>query len=416
MRTLIVGVVLGLFATPSFAQTPADAHWGPWLGCWNLVLENAREGSPTPDTERELPRSRGGNDVTPRVCVAAAPGGGATFSTHIGNNKPSVQTLIADGVNRLIKDGDCQGTQRAEWSRNGLRLYISAELTCKDDKEPRHVSGFAILGPNTTWTDVQAIQIGDRNSYRVRRYRRAVAPPRDAAPVGLPLTLEDVKEANGKVSPQALEAALVETYATFPLSSQGLIALADAKVPDHVIDLIVALSYPKRFVVERTARADRAPAPIYDDPFNLGWAFGYPVWSDAFGFYSPAYGAYSPYFYSPFAYGYPGYNPAFVGGGYGYAVIDGGGLGSASPRPSGNGRVVDGAGYTRVRPRESEPTTASTHGSTAPIASGGAASSSSGSSGSATVTSQGFSSGSSSGSSGGSSGGDGGGGRTAQPR
>src|SRR5262249_48611312 len=151
---------------------------------------------------------------------------------------------------------------------------------------------------------VQAMTTADRSSYRVRRYRRADPLPNTVLPRGTPLTLDDVKEATGKVTPQALEAALVETNAWFPLSSRALIDLADANVSDHVIDLMVALSYPKRFVVERTARPDRVPAPVFDDPFNLGGAFGYPLWSDSFGFYS-SYG-YSPYFYSPFAYGYPG--------------------------------------------------------------------------------------------------------------
>ncbi|HKE85849.1 MAG TPA: hypothetical protein VKB50_18945 [Vicinamibacterales bacterium] len=414
MRALIAAVALVLLSSPSFAQTAADPHWTPWLGCWNLVLENEREGSPIPQAARELPRSRGGTESTPRVCVEPAPEGGATFRTTIGTETAILQTLIADGVERPLTDADCRGTQRAEWSRNGLRLYVRAELTCKDDKAPRHVSGFAMLGPDATWTDVQAIATGDRNSYRVRRYRRAEPVPNTELPRGMPLTVDDVKEANGKVSPQALEAALVETNAWFPLSSRALIGLADAKVPDHVIDLMVALSYPKRFVVERTARADR-PGPVFDDPFNLGGAFGYPIWSDSFGFYS-SYG-YSPYFYSPFAYGYSGVTPFFAGSG-GFNVIDLDGVVHAN-RPSGNGRVVDGQGYTRVRPREPEPTATTVQGSSAPVASS-APSSSGSSSGSGSVTSQGFTSGgssggSSSGSSGGSSGGDGGG-RTAQPR
>ena len=53
-----------------------------------------------------------------------------------------------------------------------------------------------------------------------------------------------------------VEAALVETGSSFNLSGKDLLALQDTKVPDTVIDLIVALSYPDRFVVERTARAD----------------------------------------------------------------------------------------------------------------------------------------------------------------
>jgi uncharacterized membrane protein YgcG len=215
--------------------------------------------------------------------------------------------------------------------------------------------------------------------------------------------LDDVKEATGKVSAHALEAALVEARASFRLSSQRLIELADAHVPDRVIDLMVALSYPKRFVVE-TARVDRAPAVILDDPFLFG--FGYPIWADSFGLYSPFYSYYSPYYYSPFAYAYArGYNPYFSNGGY--AIIDAGGGGVGRPdRPSGSGRVVDGQGYTRVRPREPDPVATSRQGGQ-PVASGDAgSSSSSGSSGTSSVSSGGFSSGASSSDTG----------RTAQPR
>jgi hypothetical protein len=177
-------------------------------------------------------------------------------------------------------------------------------------------------------------------------------------------------------------------------------------VPAATIDLMVALSYPDRFVIERTAPTDRAQAAIIDDPFMLGWAFGYPVWSDIYGFYSPLYGAYSPYYYSPFAYPYlRGYDPRFLYGygGGGYYVIDSPGGGGIPDRPSGNGRVVDGQGYTRVRPREVEPTTASNPGGGG--TGGSSAGSSGGSSGGGSVTSQGFS-----------GGGGGDGGRTAQPR
>jgi hypothetical protein len=409
MRTFIVGFALVLSAAPALAQTNSDERWAPWLGCWDLVLENAREGALSVDSARDRPRPPASDATRPRVCVERAPTGGATFRTTIGNENAISQTLVADGTDRPVTDSDCQGTQRAEWSRDGLRLFVRAELTCKNDTARRQVSGFAMLGPNATWTDVQAIDVGGQESYRVRRYRRV-----DAASVGsrgstqgAALSLDDVKEASGKVSAHALEAALVESHASFPLNSRRLIALADAKVPDRVIDLIVALSYPQRFVVE-TARVDRAPAMIVDDPFLFG--FGYPIWADAFGFYSPLYGYYSPYYYSPFAYAYArGYNPFYLNGGY--VVIDsGGGGGTGRPdRPSGSGRVVDGLGYTRVRPRESEPSTASRQGGATTgtgDAGSSSSSSSSGSSGSSSVSSQGFSSGGSSSDTG----------RTAQPR
>lgn len=409
MRTLAYGFALILLAAPAHAQTQAapDSRWSRWIGCWDLVMENAREGAPTPDTagreSRTAPR-----DTRPRVCVQASDGG-ATFSTSVGTQTPIVQTVVADGTDRPISDNGCTGTQRAEWSRDGFRLFSRAELTCKGDQGTRRVSGLALLGPNATWTDVQSIDIGGRESFRVRRYRRADEGRTVPNVTATALTLEDVQEASAKVSPRALEAALVETRASFSLTGKKLIELNKAGVPATVIDLMVALSYPDRFVIERRTPPDVAQAPIINDPFMLGWAFGYPMWSDLYGFYSPLYGSFSPYYYSPFGFPYlRGYDPLY--GGYGYSLVGDGGGSNASPRSSGAGRAVDGLGYTRVRPRESEPvTTSNTPGAASTASSAG--SSSSGSSGGGSVSSQGFSSGG-----GGGGGGSSDGGRTAQPR
>jgi hypothetical protein len=385
-----------------------------------MVMENAREGAPDPATASRAPRTPPRDPGQPQVCVEAAPGGGATFTTKVGTQTPIVQTVIADGKDRPVTEDGCTGIQRAEWSADGLRLFARAELTCKGDEGMRHVSGLAMLGPDGRWTDVQSVNVAGRESFRVRQYRRATdgvsTVPRIAATA---LTLEDVKEASAKVSPRALEAALVETRASFDLSSRSLLDLQAAGVPATVVDLIVALSYPDRFVIERTARVDRALPPLIDDPLAPGWGFG----GDFYGFYSPMWGPYyySPYYYSPFAYPYGGFSPFYFGGGY-YPIDPGGGGGNDSVRPSGQGRVVDGQGYTRVRPRDAEPTlprnpggsstARSSGGSTASSSSGatssssGGGSSSSGSSGGGSVSTSGFSSG----------GGGGDGGRTAQPR
>ena len=426
MRTLAIGFAFVLIAASASAQSATDSRWTPWLGCWDLVVENARDGSPTADLPRPQRGSTTRGDLQPRVCVEPADGGGATFRTTVGDRTPIVQTIVADGSARSIADGECTGTQHAEWSHDGLRIFSRAELTCKGDTGPRRVSGLAILGAGSTWIDVQSVVVNGRDTYRVRRYRRQPSADSTTAQPGHRLTLDDVKEASAKVTPHTLEAALVETNSSFALSGQRLIDLENARVPEQVIDLMVALSYPKKFVVERTARADTGPAPLFGDPFGFDGAFGYPLWSDGFGLYSPFYGPYSSYYYSPFAYRSLGYSPYFSVGGGGFVVIDPDAVGGGAPnRPSGSGRVVDGLGYTRVRPRESEPT-GSTQTSVSGISASSAGSSSSGGGGS-TVSSQGFSSGGSSGSSSGggssssgggssSSGGGGDGGRTAQPR
>src|SRR5215813_4400360 len=103
MRTIIVGFALvfsaALSATPAFAQTNSDERWAPWLGCWNLVLESARDGALGVDNARDPERPRSPNDASrPQVCVERAPTGGATFRTTIGNQNAISQTLVADGT------------------------------------------------------------------------------------------------------------------------------------------------------------------------------------------------------------------------------------------------------------------------------------------------------------------------------
>jgi len=411
MKTVVLAAALSLFPVVSQAQQATDPKWNAWLGCWELVFENARESATTPSpSRRTLPNT----SPRPQVCVEPA-ANGVTLTTRVADQTPIQQTVVADGAERPISDKECRGTQRADWSGDGRKLYSQADLQCSNDKGNRRVSGISILGTNGTWTDIQAVDVSGQQTVRVRNYRRVAEASRSSAGLAhaTPLTLADVKEASTKVSARALEAALVETGSSFDVTGKDLLALQNAKVPGSVTDLIIALSYPDRFVVERRARADTAPAsPIGDDPFFLGWAFGYPLWWD-YGFYSPLYGPYAGYFYCPFYAYLPWYDPRYYYGGGGFVIIGdgggsaGGGGGGGQVQPSGRGRAVDGLGYTRVRPREAEPTpVASAPGSVASSSGGGSSSSSGGGSG-GSVSSQGFSSG-------GSGGGDGG--RTAQPR
>ncbi len=413
MKTLTLVSVLSLFPVVAAAQQPADERWRPWIGCWELVLENARDEATRPaPARRPLPST--GSSSRPQICIEPS-GSGVTLTTRVAGQQAIQQTILADGRDHQITDAECGGTQRAEWSSDSRKIYSRADLTCSNDKGNRRVSGFSILGANGTWTDIQAVDVSGQQTVRVRSYRRVseVGQIGSGLTRATPLTLDDVMEAGSKVSPRALEAALVETGSSYDLSGKDLVALQDADVPSSVTDLIVALSYPDRFVVERQARADLPPStPFVDEPFFLGWAFGYPMWSDLYGFYSPLYGPYAPYFYSPFYAYLPWYYPPYYGGG-GVIIIDpGNGSGGGGQLPSGGGRAVDGRGYTRVRPREADPVPTPINASRGSTGSSSGGSSSSGGGGGATVSSQGFSSGGSSGG----GGGDSGGGRTAQPR
>ena len=393
-------LIVFVFPAPAHARQQRDNARGAWLGCWQLIDENQR------------PSASGVS-----ICVTPAnEPAGITLRTLVSNQPALEQTIVADAADHSITDADCRGTQRAEWSRGSTRLFARAQFVCGG--RPRTVSSFGLIAGSGIWIDVQVVDDSGRESVRVRRYRRA--PGQAGAPIwqfGTPLSIDDVKEASGKVSPRALEAALVAVNARFDLNSRRLIDLDDAGVPDTVIDLMVALSYPRRFVVERATRGGSGslfdPGSSYFGSWSAAYAYPpyfYDSLVDPYGGYYP----YGAYYYSPFGYSYGGRDGLQYVPGFGFVTADGGG--SVTSAPDNGGRAINGVGYVRVRPRDADDTpgrvrqtgdsstgNASTAGSDS-SSSRSSSDSSNGSSGGA--TSGGFTSGSSSSDTG----------RTAEPR
>jgi hypothetical protein len=342
LAALLVGVV------PAAAQPAAstvDDRWTAWLGCWQQVTDAVRDGD---DAGEPAPRQVASGVL---VCVSPATNpAGVTMSTIVEKQSAFHETIVADGGSHAIDEPGCTGSQRATWSTNGRRLFAHATLTCSDGSK-RTIDGLTTIAPGPSWVDVQVVNTDGRESVRVRRYRRApdhtyaqlsprqlTAAASAAARQAVPFTMEEVSEAAQRVTPSAVEAALVETRASFPLNAKRLQELDTAGVPDRVLDLMIALSFPDKFVVER--RTPMAQSSSYD-------------WGglDTFGYYGFAYDLF-PYHYAPFGYGMWGRYDYYYYGAPSYAV------GEVTPeiQPSGEGRVVDGLGYTRVRTRVPEPT------------------------------------------------------------
>ena len=414
LALLLVGVAL-----PAHAQQ-ADPRWAPWLGCWQMLDERVRDGNTSvADTVAAARERRLGATTDVTVCVTpGAQPNTVTLSTRASGEPAFEQTIAADAATHPIAEGACSGSQRAEWSADGYRLFARAGLTCPN-QPARTVSGLTMMTTDGTWLDVQAIDVGGTTNVRVRRYRRTstTAGVGSATAVAhAALGIDDVKEASGKVASPALEAALVESGAWFRLDRRVLIDLDDAKVPDAVTDLMVALSYPDRFRVDRRIEtsADAFPPSYAGADWSGIWGLGYPY----FSLYPNYLGNYR-YHYSPFGYAYSGlydlYSPYYY---YPGSFVVGGGAPATPAENAADGRVVNGVGYTRIRPREAIPSESGGERSSGrsvdrsdrgSVVSGSGYSQSGGGSGSA---------GSGGGGGGGSSssGGSDGGGRTAQPR
>jgi hypothetical protein len=406
MKRTLIGTAIGLLVTTSAAaqQTPssraADTRWEPWLGCWQLLDESLRsQQDVSADEVAARARRRSQRiDRGTRVCVAPA-AQGVTLTTLVGNERALEETIVADGSSQPVSDAECRGTKRSEWSTQASRLYSAAEISC-GDQAPRTISSLSMMMPGPTWVDVQMIDIAGRKNIRIRRFERAAAAPPQQTRSSLlapsagesSWTVEDVKEASAKLAPEAVQAALVELRAGFDLTGKQLLDMDKAGVPDSIVDLMVALSYPKRFVIER---------PVSSGAGGSGYGFGMFDGYDAmWPFYLDS--MYWSSYYSPFAYRYWGsYDPYYFPGS-GYVVIDP----SPAPVASGEGRVVDGRGYTRVSTRQPDPVRVNNGGGTSgTMGTGGSGNGGSSNTGSSGVSSGGYS-----------SGGADSGGRTAVPR
>ncbi len=262
---LVAGWALLGAASGAMAQ---DSRWTPWLGCWDRVADGLRE-SIQPDGALTADAAAGFSAyAAPRVCVTRSGDAAVTLTTTVPGLDPIVQTLVPDRAPHPIEENQCRGTEQAAWSSNGRRLFASAEVTCVDGST-RIVSGLAMITPGGEWLDIRSVRIGDIPSTRVSRYRRVTPDPGGRMPSasGAPLSLAEIREASREVSPPVLEAAIAETNPYLLVNRRTLTELADHGVAPQVLDIIVALAYPDRFVVERTgdivAAAGAPPANLF---------------------------------------------------------------------------------------------------------------------------------------------------------
>ena len=397
--TVAVGMAL-LFSSPGTATAAEDidSRWLPWLGCWQLWDEQVKRPAGTQDTDADAKiDARIGRTS---VCVVPADAG-ITLTAMDGEELLVERQLVADATRRDITEGSCRGWESNEWSRDGHRLFTRSELQCADEPT-RRVTGVSLMGSASAWIDIQHVEAGQYQQVEVRRYTPArpspggATEPEDAPGLSVELSeirrarreiaenpnLADVMEASDKTSARVVEALLVETEPELDLDSHALIALDEAGIDHAVIDLLVALSYPERFVVQRRDRGGR---------WYSGSGGGFGGWYDPI-WYSDLY----PYYITPFGSRYWGsaYNPYFYGGAVGgpFVIIPSrnGSVGDGQPAM----RAIKGRGYARVVPREVNGRTVVPRGSTGRSGSSGSAGRSGSSSGGTTATSGSYSGGS----------------------
>ncbi|MCE2455217.1 MAG: hypothetical protein J4G12_05275 [Gemmatimonadetes bacterium] len=320
------------------AQELADARWTSFLGCWEPVGETETDGM---------------------LCVVPY-GTGVEIFTWAEGEKSTSDLLVADGVMRSAEIEGCTGEEASRFSDDGRRVFTRSTFTCAADARQESSGIMAITSANE-WSDVHSVDVDGERIAWVQHYR--VASADRVAEAGLedvtegigmavrasrisasrPIDLDDVAEATREVHGKAVEAWIASRGEGLDFDGGDLVALADAGVSPGIIDVMVAVSYPNRFVIGTgdpegidEVVPDNRVAGYYPGlygPYGFRSYFGDPYWN--YGYYSR--GAWGLYPRSPYYYGGGYYNPGYY---YPTRVV-------VEPRADGGGRAVKGRGYTQ---------------------------------------------------------------------
>lgn len=338
-----LGAVSVLGLASSAAAQDMDSRWLPYVGCWEAV---------------------GGEEEVGLLCFTPD-GVGIELANIVDGEVVSTERFVGDGVQRDVSAEGCEGWESIQFSRDGRRAFTQTEFLCAEG-EARSGTGVMTFMSPTMWSDIRTLDVGGEPFTWVQDYtlagidrlaeegvddpaadmRFGVRAARQSA--AATIDLEDVEEASRMMDAKAVETWIVTQADALDPSGDDLIRLADAGVPENVIDAVVAVSHPDRFVVESSGEFEReGPRPTH----YRGYMAFNPYWG-------PAWGLSAGYGYAPWRYGYGtgyyyggrnslGYNYGPYGYGYGYGywgyrpgtiVID---------RRSSGGRVVNGRGYSR---------------------------------------------------------------------
>lgn len=277
----IVRLVLAsaaLTIAPAAGAQGDSSPFAPWIGCWDLV---PRDNAP-PSSER--------------VCVVPTERAAVVDLVSLsGDSVISRQQLDASAAKRDVQQADCAGTESVQGT--GARVYLRTTLRCGEQN--RLVNSVMAMTRDGEWLDVRGVAFGSNVGVRANRYREAPASarlPADVAaalrgrPRGMyaarvaasgPVQLSDVVEASRFLEVGVLQTWLAERRQGFGLDAQRLAMLEQSGVATPVIDVMVALSYPEVFALDRTALGDAPPdtrgemrgGDFVGDGYDGGWGY-----------------------------------------------------------------------------------------------------------------------------------------------
>jgi hypothetical protein len=358
--TISLMILMILISGLSIAQTKApadpDLTITPWLGQWKAVDDPVKPGAKEPPGKAVL-------EIRP-----SASGKGLEIIRK-DTDKPVSEFIFPDGVQRAIDSKNCSGTQTYNWEQQTGLLLGSSEMKCKDSTS-YGISNLKMMVSSNEMVDILAIKASDQTRIAVRHFvfEKELSSMEETLPsqgalaqriaLSAPWDLNRVISLSKTIEPPILEAALLEKNINIKLDSKALKQMNAAKLPKSLIDLMVALAAPEKFMIQKNGKvavnssysknASTTYLSVYQDPY---WGY-----YDPYDRYRYGWNGYWNY-YSPFwmDYPFPIYtNIPVIGGGGSGGSGGGGGGGSnpGSPNPYSEGRLSPGNGYIQITPRD----------------------------------------------------------------
>ena len=139
------------FVPRSAAAQDATLGWLPWIGCWEAMDEIEDESL---------------------LCIRPTAGYGVEMLTVTEDKVLSQATVLPDGIDHPVSREGCEGSERAQFSDDGRRIYLHAEYLCEGGVQ-RSTSGLISMNTPYEWMDVKAAAVSGQEVAWVRRYRLA---------------------------------------------------------------------------------------------------------------------------------------------------------------------------------------------------------------------------------------------------
>jgi len=355
---LLLGSAAAAGAQSTTQLASADERWTPWVGCWQASARDEQSQELAP------------NKSAPVVCVVPVKGDATVDLVTITDGKVGEPERVdANGSRRNITREGCDGWETANFSPDTKRIYLKSEYKCTGNRT-RLSTGLMSISPTGEWLDVQNVKVESHSGVRVVHYGRVPVPAVLSADMrsalentgmatnialmaaGDSVRVAEVVEATKQVDPLVVQTWLAQRGQGFNLDAKRLTELANAKVPENVIDVMVALSYPRAFAIN-LAQADGQIVPtgnvaqanaqedLRDGPtVYMNWD---PFYANTYGYYGNSY-----YYRGGLGGGYNGYpwyynnTPVVITRPSGSVEI---------PATDTRGRMVRGSGYTRPADR-----------------------------------------------------------------